>query len=479
MEILEYDNILSKLCECAKCCENELLICSAWITAEGIKTVLDAIRRFGNKPKIKVLLRACEPKDFEITEHDVFNVLNFYKNYFDISIAFHSHLHAKFVVVDDKYAIVGSANLTESGLRGYNIEVAMLIDDKDSIERLREYFFKIWNNETKGNIIHLSDEIVGFVSNPGMANSIEVFLLDPRVCEGAFLTFHHNGKKYLARVEKILSWNTDFFLNPFTQGFENPLFPQPRDFSFIFDHEKPKEWQIGALITRSKGEDLLTAKATVLGYLEGRKLKPSLSPIKVGTPVMLANDLQVFSKGVKIGNVPNSSLDICIDVEEIKSKHMAVLGTTGSGKSHFVKLLITRMADHLHKIFVLDPHGEYSRYLKEIFNFDDVDDVEIPNTIILFDHEKLMDFLKSYGVCFPHSSSNAYSEIQSKLAEGVTNCKCLKEIISEIESILRKDVKYKHLTNYLTNAKKIIEEEYGSEALENQGEVLKTIDNDR
>jgi hypothetical protein len=277
-----------------------------------------------------------------------------------------------------------------------------------------------------------------------------------------------------------MSWNTNFFLNPFTQGFENPLFPKPQDFSFIFDHEKPKEWQIGALLTRLRGKDILTARAKVLGYFDGRTLKPSFNPISVGIPVMLAKakDMNpIFAGGVNIGKVPNTDLNVYLDVDEIRTKHMAVLGTTGSGKSHFVKLFITRIADHLNKIFVLDPHGEYSKHLKESFKFNDFMEVEIPNTILFFDHEKLMDFLESYGVCLPHPSSNAYLEIQSKIAEGITNCKPLGLILREIEKILDKEnKKYGHLKNYLTNARLTIEDEFGLKAFTNQEEVLETID---
>ena len=142
MKLIEYNEILPTLLDCVKDCKNELLICSAWITAGGIREVLEMIRHSSNRPSVKVLLRASEPKDFEITEHEVSNILNYYKNYFDISVAFHSHLHAKFVVIDDKCAIIGSANLTESGLKGYNVEVAMLVEDEESVKKLREYFYR-------------------------------------------------------------------------------------------------------------------------------------------------------------------------------------------------------------------------------------------------------------------------------------------------------------------------------------------------
>jgi DNA helicase HerA-like ATPase len=280
-----------------------------------------------------------------------------------------------------------------------------------------------------------------------------------------------------------MSWKTNYFLNPFTQGFENPLFPKPQDFSFIFDHEKPKEWQIGALLTRLKGKDILTAKAKILGYFDGGKLKPPLNPIGVGIPVMLAKaeDMsQIFARGVRIGRVPDTDLDVHLDVEEVRTKHMAILGTTGSGKSYFVKLFITRIVDSLHKIFVLDPHGEYSNHLKELFNFNNFVEVKIPNTILFFDHEKLMKFLESYGVCFPHPSSSAHAVIQSEMAQKVSNCESLSSILSSIESALRtvRDSRgrtHEHLVPYLNSAIQTIIDLFGSYALENQNDVLERI----
>lgn len=54
-----------------------------------------------------------------------------------------SSLHAKFIIFDDKKAVIGSHNITQNALFR-NIELAVLIDDKEGIKAILEIFSKIW-----------------------------------------------------------------------------------------------------------------------------------------------------------------------------------------------------------------------------------------------------------------------------------------------------------------------------------------------
>jgi len=54
-----------------------------------------------------------------------------------------SSLHAKFVIFDDKKAIIGSHNITQNALFK-NIELAVLVDDKEGIKVISEIFSRIW-----------------------------------------------------------------------------------------------------------------------------------------------------------------------------------------------------------------------------------------------------------------------------------------------------------------------------------------------
>jgi len=213
-------------------------------------------------------------------------------------MAFHSDLHAKFIVIDDKYALVGSANVTHSGL-------------------------------------------------------------------------------------------------------------SPDSGKFVFDGQKAKEWQMAALIAylNRRESNVYIATAKVLGYVEDgtskHSLKPSLSPPKVGLPVKKASRedlLEIMPNGqesVSIGVFAGTDIEVSIDLEEIKSKHMAILGTTGSGKSYFAKRFIAKASKHLNHIYILDPHGEYAGDFRE-FGFEDFEEVKVPNTVLFFSPGKIEDFLKDY-----------------------------------------------------------------------------------
>lgn len=73
--------------------------------------------------------------------------------------------------------------------------------------------------------------------------------------------------------------------------------------------------------------------------------------------------------GVLIGeNTQNNSLIIIdrFDSDKYKNPNMCVLGTSGAGKSFFVKLMILRNRYNRISQFVIDPDGEYYKVCKEL-----------------------------------------------------------------------------------------------------------------
>lgn len=54
-------------------------------------------------------------------------------------------LHAKLYIIDNKYAISGSANLTLRGMR-HNIEHVEVKMDKDSINEFNKVFNEMWKD---------------------------------------------------------------------------------------------------------------------------------------------------------------------------------------------------------------------------------------------------------------------------------------------------------------------------------------------
>ncbi|OJX90797.1 MAG: DNA helicase [Paludibacter sp. 47-17] len=78
------------------------------------------------------------------------------------------------------------------------------------------------------------------------------------------------------------------------------------------------------------------------------------------------------NNSITIGNISISeSLNAKIDLNKLISRHCAILGSTGSGKSNAVGVLLKAIADRNFKssrILVIDPHGEYNSVLKDKSN---------------------------------------------------------------------------------------------------------------
>jgi uncharacterized protein len=73
---------------------------------------------------------------------------------------------------------------------------------------------------------------------------------------------------------------------------------------------------------------------------------------------------------VKLGHISNAdSIPALVDINKLVTRHSAVVGTTGSGKSTTVASIINALADTSRypscRIIMLDLHGEYGHALKE------------------------------------------------------------------------------------------------------------------
>src|SRR6202035_5737530 len=79
-------------------------------------------------------------------------------------------------------------------------------------------------------------------------------------------------------------------------------------------------------------------------------------------------------------------------VDELLAKNFAVLGSTGSGKSCAVTLLLLAiLTEHKHAhIVLLDPHNEYGKALGDFAEIVNVDNLQLPFW--------LLDFEEAVGV---------------------------------------------------------------------------------
>ncbi|MEO8176580.1 MAG: DUF87 domain-containing protein [Sphingomicrobium sp.] len=91
---------------------------------------------------------------------------------------------------------------------------------------------------------------------------------------------------------------------------------------------------------------------------------------------------------IEIGTVyPTDDIRGALYIDPMLSKHFAVLGSTGTGKSTAVALILHRISELSPEghIVMIDPHGEYSAAFKgcgELFN---VDNLQLPYWLMNFD----------------------------------------------------------------------------------------------
>lgn len=116
----------------------------------------------------------------------------------------------------------------------------------------------------------------------------------------------------------------------------------------------------------------------LIGEQIGRKFERGVSQSPTtGDKVHLVTieDLDIIYGGynknnsITVGNISISeSLNAKIDLNKLISRHCAILGSTGSGKSNAVGVLLKTIAEkdfRSSRILVIDPHGEYNSVLKD------------------------------------------------------------------------------------------------------------------
>ena len=122
--------------------------------------------------------------------------------------------------------------------------------------------------------------------------------------------------------------------------------------------------------------DLFELTVAIIGYYDdtlGAFVNPWIPP-QSGLPIALADDAllaRVLSKrqrgalgSAHIGDLLTrgpGTVPIVIDVKEMVSTHLAIIASTGSGKSYLAGVLIEELMRPYNRaaVLIIDPHGEY------------------------------------------------------------------------------------------------------------------------
>ncbi len=126
-----YGEIRSNLSEAKK----EVFVCSPWITY-----LVDEFKGFPKGVRLKIITNfRKEDVEHGITDVDKLQTLQ------DLGaeIRYNNNLHAKMVFIDNKTAIISSANLTKRGL-SVNFEAGAVIKDSEKVQEAVKFFEEVW-----------------------------------------------------------------------------------------------------------------------------------------------------------------------------------------------------------------------------------------------------------------------------------------------------------------------------------------------
>ncbi len=150
------------------------------------------------------------------------------------------------------------------------------------------------------------------------------------------------------------------------------------------------------------GEALISDKDLAVGggfsFQRGVSIYPALgAPIYEATRNELA---QIYAKpsatNIEVGTLhQDTSLPVYVMSDELLGKHFAVLGTTGSGKSCSLAVILRSVLDHhpWGHVLLLDPHNEYSRAFGDRAEVITPDNLQLPYWLLNF--EELVEVLCS------------------------------------------------------------------------------------
>jgi DNA helicase HerA-like ATPase len=144
--------------------------------------------------------------------------------------------------------------------------------------------------------------------------------------------------------------------------------------------------QVAAMVGYdARVNDLFEMHVAIMGYYEpatGSFINPWIPP-QSGKQIFLADDLmlsEILSRkqdkqpgsatlGSLLTRAPNA-VPVVLSVKDVVSTHLAIIASTGAGKSYLASVLIEELMQPHNKasVLIVDPHGEYGT-LDQMMNF--------------------------------------------------------------------------------------------------------------
>jgi hypothetical protein len=400
LEVVNQETVLDRALQLIREAKFRIWITSPWITQRAVYLLLrDAIPRLhSDRLDVRIVYRVKEPADLEITDLEALKSLEDA----GCQVRFSTRLHAKLILVDDTAAIVSSSNLTATAGFGTelpaawrNEELGVLIrDEPTQLSDLKGHFGAIWDAATS-----VGADTVGITMDfPTVLGFGFVAIRDVRI--GEYVTCKDSvGRSVIGRIAELTAYNRSFpRMNQtmwLTQGFpasgDRRSSVEVPDLQSLFSQPSKEQ---GFLVTKTFFEPesvFHIARVEVLKCKANDRLGAPTVPVVPGADVLHAPS-DMLSKLLGNGDVilgtvlHHPDVTVALRGDEILSKHLAVLGMTGSGKSNAIKVLIRSLIAQQEyenlRVVVLDTHHEYVPLASGISSNTTVLDVELRRCIL-------------------------------------------------------------------------------------------------
>ncbi len=145
-----------------------------------------------------------------------------------------------------------------------------------------------------------------------------------------------------------------------------------------------------------RASDLFELSVAIMGYYDhslGAFVNPWIPPSS-GTPIYLADDAWLTAAlsrkaphaggSAHIGSLltrPDGAVPVVFNVKDMVSTHLAIIASTGAGKSYLASVIVEELMRPYNgaAVLVIDPHGEYAS-LQDIANHSEFGDSDTPTS---------------------------------------------------------------------------------------------------
>lgn len=190
-------------------------------------------------------------------------------------------------------------------------------------------------------------------------------------------------------------------------------------------------------IREIEGDDFyIKGKVTILGDINDNLRLPR-TPAPPGTPIYRASseilkDIFQMDNSLKLGHlISNEEVEIGVNINNMVSRHLAILAMTGAGKSNTVSVIIDGLLEYNGCMLIFDMHSEYvdAEFTNGKVNV--IDPIINPQHMEFNEIKKLAN-IPSNAPLQERYFRRAFNEARKKVQEGVAKSTDFIEILEDV-----------------------------------------------